>query len=178
MLQLEIGALDLFEEETSTFYVLDPTTIQMEHSLLSISRWEAEWKKPFFAREAHTEEQWISYFKYMTITRNVDPLVYTYLSEANRKAITDYISDPMTATSVNNGTSSSNSIVTSEVIYGWLVSLQIPFEVEKWHINRLTMLVQVVNASMSKGKKLPMSEVYSQQREINAMRRAAHNSKG
>lgn len=91
MLQLEIGALDLFEEETSTFYVLDPTTIQMEHSLLSISRWEAEWKKPFFAREAHTEEQWISYFKYMTITRNVDPLVYTYLSEENRKAITDYI---------------------------------------------------------------------------------------
>ena len=114
----------------------------------------------------------------MTITRNVDPLVYTYLSEENRKAITDYISDPMTATTVNNGTSSSNSIVTSEVIYGWLVSLQIPFEVEKWHINRLTMLVQVVNASMSKGKKLPMSEVYSQQREINAMRRAAHNSKG
>lgn len=154
--------------------------LNLEHSLISISKWESKWHKPFISKEPHTEEQTLDYIKCMTINADVSDSVYENLSAEDIQKIADYIHDPMTATTVNSLSEGKGGrkIITSEVLYSWMVALQIPFECQKWHLNRLMTLISVCNENNTPPKKMSQSEIMRRNKELNAARRAKLNSKG
>lgn len=184
MLKITIPGNELFDPEKNLFYVTKETTIALEHSLVSLSKWEAKWKVPFLGngvtKAKLTTEQLIDYIKFMTITQNVDPNVYSGLTQQNINDIMEYIEDPMTATTITQRQQKrgKNRVVTSELIYYWMTALNIPFECQKWHLNRLLMLIQVASIEQEPDKKMDPRSVMKQNRSLNAARRARHHSKG
>lgn len=155
-------------------------TIVLEHSLVSMSKWESKYHKPFLSKDKKTDEELIYYIKCMTITQNPNPDTYKYLTLQNLKEINEYIEDSHTATwfskqPVGGG---SNEIVTSELIYYWMIALEIPFECQRWHLNRLLTLVRICNVKNQKEKKMPSKQVSSNNAALNAARRAKMHSKG
>ncbi|WP_288886913.1 hypothetical protein [uncultured Eubacterium sp.] len=179
MLQITIPGTEMFNEETNEFFTTKDTTLQLEHSLVSLSKWEAKWNTPFLGKEKKTIEQTIDYIKCMTITQNVNPIVYLNLTDANITAINDYIDEPMTATTFSNlNTPPSREIVTSELIYYWMIALNIPMECQKWHLNRLLTLIRVCNVKNTPPKKMSRQEIMNRNAALNAARRKKLNSKG
>ena len=181
MLQITIPKTELFDEARQEFiYVSKPVTLSLEHSLVSISKWEAKWKKPYLSNEEKTVEEVIDYIRCMTITQNVDPEVYYALTAENLKEIEEYIQDPHTATTINEigRAKKSSEGVTSELIYYWMCSYQIPFEAQKWHLNRLMTLIRIAGIKNSPDKKMSKNDIYKNQRELNALRRAKSKSRG
>ncbi|MGB4293547.1 MAG: hypothetical protein WBJ37_11785, partial [Bacteroidales bacterium] len=145
MLQITIPAVELWDERKQEFVTTKEQTLQLEHSLVSISKWESKWCKPFLSKQEKTSEETLDYIKCMTITQNVDPEVYNYLTNKNIEEINNYINAPMTATYFSDEKTSKTSReqVTAELIYYWMIALNIPFECQKWHLNRLLTLIKV-----------------------------------
>ena len=167
------------------------TELTLEHSLISISKWESKHKKPFLPsgppgirQEPHLKpDELLDYIRCMTITQNVDPNTYNALTSENIEAIKGYMEDPMTATTISqkNKKRGQNRVITSELIYAWMAILRIPYQCEKWHLNRLLTLIQVTSIEQDpddKGRKVPQQQVMSQQKALNAARRKKFNSKG
>lgn len=179
MLEIEILA-EKWDESEQEFVYVKETTLQLEHSLISLSKWESKWCKPFFSKTEKTHEETIDYIKLMTLTPNVDPDVYNRLSNENIIQINDYILAPMTATTFGKDTNSKNSreIITAELIYYWMITLNIPFECEKWHLNKLITLIKVCNIKNTPPKKMSKRDVMSRNAALNAARRQQMNSKG
>lgn len=172
---------DPVKEEFITIPQQNAINLNLEHSLISISRWESKWHVPFISKDNKTEEQTLDYIKCMTINKNVVPdSVYENLTADDIRKISEYINDPMSATTVTQipGQKKSNQIPTSEVIYSWMVGLQIPLECEKWHLNRLMKLIEVCSANQTPPKKMGKEEIMSRNKALNAARRAKYNSKG
>lgn len=181
MLQITIPAVELYDEKTERFIELKEQTLQLEHSLVSLSKWESKWCKAFLGRTAKTDEEILDYVKCMTITQNVNPDIYKYLTEDNFKQINKYIEAPMTATTfVEDKTSKgSREVVTSELIYFWMISLNIPFDpCQKWHLNRLLALIRVCNVKNAPPKRRSKRDVASQYAALNAARKRQLNTKG
>jgi len=179
MLTITIPDSELFNEATQEFLVVKGQTITLEHSLVSVSKWESKWKKPFLGREEKTEEEIIDYIRCMTITQNVNPIVYSGLTNENFKDIMAYIDDKMTATTFkDNQQRHSREIITAEIIYYWMVELGIPFECQKWHLNRLLTLVNVCSIKQAPAKKMSRKDAMAQQSQLNAARRAKFKSRG
>lgn len=181
MLQLTITAQEFFNEETQEFIQIKPVTIQMEHSLVSISKWEAKWHKPFLTEDNKTDEELVDYLRCMTITQNVNPYAYYAVSNEQLKQVRAYISDPMTATTFRkdeNKPKGKKQIITSEVIYYQMIALNIPMECQKWHLNRLMTLIRVVAIKNQPEKKMKSGDQIRQYADLNNMRRAAMRSKG
>lgn len=180
MLYITIPATDMFDEKTSEFFTLKEQTLQLEHSLVSLSKWESKWNKPFLTKNEKTIEETIDYIKCMTITQNVNPIYYKCLSNKNIQTIDNYIDAPMTATTFRNDISKTHSreIVTSELIYYWMISLNIPMECQKWHLNRLLTLIRVCNIKNTPPKKMSGKDIMSRNAALNAVRRKRLNSKG
>jgi len=178
MLQIIVPGTELFDENTETFIKTNDTHLKLEHSLLSISKWESKWCKPFLGQERHTPHEMLDYIRCMTLNP-VSKDVYNALTEENMRAISDYINHPMTASKVYDSSPHTNKkeIVTSELIYYWMLNYQIPFECEKWHINRLLMLIQICNAK-NNTKKMSKQEILAQNRALNRARRKALHTKG
>ena len=155
-------------------------TLCLEHSLVSLSKWESKWHKPFLSKVEKSYEEIIDYIKCMTVTKNVDPEVYNHITSENMKQIDEYIEDPMTATTFSDDVSGKRNreIITSEIIYYWMITLGIPFECQKWHLNRLLALIRVCNINNSPKKKMSASSIMARNAELNAARRKALNSKG
>lgn len=179
MLELVIPERELFNETTGEFLNFKETKLQLEHSLISLSKWEAETNKPFLSSPEKTRQSMDFYIKCMDLNRNTDPIIFETLpSEAYHK-IMEYINLPMTATTINDMDNRlNNDIITSEIIYYWMVKLGIPFECQKWHLNRLIMLIRVCSVKEGPQKKMTKREVYAQNRELNEARRRQMNSKG
>lgn len=165
-----------WDEKKQEFIPPNTVKLQLEHSLISLSKWESKWHKPFFSREEKSPEETIDYIKCMTLTQNVKPEVYELLSESNVEDIQNYIGDSMTATTFSdkNSGKGSKEIVTSELVYYWMVALNIPFECQKWHINRLLTLIRVCNVKNEPPKKRSRSELINHHRAVNAARRKKH----
>lgn len=181
MLQITIKGKELFDEETSTVLFPKDTTISLEHSLVSISKWESHWHKPFISKNDKTQEELLDYVKCMTITQNVDSNIYYCLSKENFKAITDYMNDHMTAITFSDKSPSkghSSEGITNELIYYWMDAFGIPMECQKWHINRLLTLIRIHNIKQQNPKKMSKSDTASMYAALNATRRKASGSKG
>lgn len=181
MLHIEVDGGEFFNEKTQEFFQVKPQKLIMEHSLLSMSKWEATWKKPFLSNDNKTLEELYDYFRCMTITPNVSKYTYQCFSQENLKDIHDYIHDPMTATKINqlNAGPRRSRVVTTELIYYWMTANNIPFECEKWHFNRLMMLIQVCGIENNPNKKkMGRQAILRQNAELNAARKAKYHTKG
>lgn len=182
MLQITIPATTLFNEDTCEFIYVKEQTISLEHSLVSLSKWESKWCKPFLSSNDKTQEQTIDYVRCMTLTQNVDPNSYMAIPNDVMNTIAKYIEAPMTATwfaeDKSEGKKSGKTTITSELIYYWMISLNIPFECQKWHLNRLLTLIRVCNEKNKPPKKMGKREAINRQKALNEQRRAALRSKG
>lgn len=180
MLQLEIPEREFFDEDSSTFIVYKKDSIQLEHSLISLSKWESKWCKPFFGPDEKTLEETVDYIKCMTITQNVRPETYDNLPTSIINQVDAYIKLPMTATWITEPQNSpkSKEIITAEIIYHWMIALNIPIEFQKWHLNRLFMLIRVCNIKNQPPKKQNKRDMLNKRNAINQARRANQNSKG
>ena len=178
-LTIKVPGQELFNNDTQEFYYLPDKEITLEHSLLSISKWEAKWHVSYIDTKDKTTEQTLDYIKCMSIKGEISDDVICSLTRENIIEITQYIENPMTATTVKvtkKGTK--DQIITSELIYSWMVGYQIPFECQKWHLNRLLKLIEVLNAQNQPQKKMTQSEIAARTRAINAKNRAKFKSKG
>lgn len=180
MLSITVPDTELFNEAEQRFYMVKGCTLQMEHSLVSVAKWESKWKKPFLGGGKKTSEEVTDYLKCMTITQNVNPYIYRCLTNENLEKIRDYIDDPMTATTVNHQQkrTTNREILTAEIIYYYMIALNIPFECQKWHLNRLFMLIRVCSIKNSTQKKMPKSEYLAHRRALNEQRKKALNTHG
>ena len=163
---------------------VEPKTkeLQLEHSLISISKWESKWHKAFLSKTDKTDDEIFDYIKCMTLTTNVDPTVYDHLTPANINAIRAYIDDPMSATVISSksakGPGVSHESVTSELIYYWMIALNIPQEYQKWHLNRLLKLIEVCNLKNTPPKKRSKSAILRDNAALNAARRKSLGTRG
>jgi hypothetical protein len=169
-----------WDEEKEEFVSAKYQILQLEHSLISLSKWESKWCKPFLSTENKTDEETMDYIKFMTLGPDVDTSVYDHLTRENIEEINKYIYAPMTATTFREDKNSRHNkeIVTAEIIYYWMIALQIPFECQKWHLNRLLTLVRVCNAKNAPPKKMSKRQTASQYARLNAARRKQFNSSG
>lgn len=181
MLRIEVPlAPSEWDEEKEEFVIPRIQVLNLEHSLVSLSKWESKYCKPFFSKSEKTSEEIFDYIRMMTVTKNVEPEVYGHLTQANINDIRAYIDAPMTATTFGKEakTSPSREIITAELIYYWMIALNIPFECQKWHINRLLTLIKVCNIKNTPPKKRSKGEIMRRNAALNAERRAKLNSKG
>lgn len=179
MLKLIIPGIERYDNDKNEFIYTKDTEIQVEHSLVSISKWESKWNKPFLSKEKKTVKETIDYVKCMTISNNIKDEIYENLTNDNINTVSEYISAPMTATWFSDNTpNKSNKIITSEIIYFYMISYNIPFECQKWHLNRLLTLIRVCDNHNQPKKKMSKAEIINRNRNLNAIRRQQLNSKG
>lgn len=178
MFEIIVPASELFDNKTSRYIYTKETKIQLEHSLISVSRWESKWKKPYLSEGNKTFLESIDYIRCMSLSKGVDQNVYLALTKKQIDQINDYINDSMTATTINKIKSGKKEILTSERIYYWMLTFQIPFECEKWHLNRLLTLIEVCSIENGPKEKMPLNEIYSRNKALNEARKAKHHTRG
>ena len=180
MLRITIPAVEQWDETKQEFISTKEQTLSLEHSLVSLSKWESKWCKAFLTKQEKTFEETLDYIKCMTLTQNVDPEVYNYLTNGNINEINEYIEAPMTATYFSDEKTSKTSReqITAELIYYWMIALNIPFECQKWHLNRLLTLIKVCNIKNQPPKKRSKKDIMSRNAALNAARRKQLNTKG
>lgn len=181
MLKITVPAWEEYNPVTQEFISGKATTLKLEHSLISLSKWEAKHCKAFLGKQDLTPDELVDYVRCMTHrSQEIDPSVFDHLTEENLKEIMAYIDAPMTATTFSDKQNKkmSREIITSEVIYYWMVSMQIPFECQKWHLNRLLTLIRVVGIKNQPPKKMGKKKTAAQNRQLNAARRARTGSRG
>lgn len=178
MLKITIPEQEYWNKKTREFETKPELTLRLEHSLFNISKWEAKWTKPFLSNENKTEEELMDYIKMMSSDEIVEDIAGRLTSE-NYETITAYLQAPMTATVIRNtGKGGSREIITNELIYHWMINLNIPFECQHWHIKRLLTLIEVCTIKNSPGKKMSKQEVMQRNKAINDARRKKLNTTG
>ena len=179
MLTITIPSYELFNDVTQEFISEDERVIQLEHSLLSISEWESRWNKPFLSNMEKTANEIIDYVRCMTLTEGVPETAYLYIDNEQYKLINDYIAAPMTATTISEPPGKvSREIMTSELLYYYMIAANIPFECERWHLNRLLTLIRICSIKSQPEKKRPINEVMKSNAALNAARKKQFNTKG
>lgn len=179
MLYITIPEWESYNNLTGEFSTHKEQKLALEHSLVSLSKWESKHHKPFLASENKTAEEVLDYVRCMTVTQNPDPECYRRLTRENISKIRDYIDDSMTATWFNEKDKNpSHEVVTNELIYYWMIQAQIPFECQKWHLNRLLTLIRVCSAKSAPAKKMGRKDMIDQRNALNAERKAKLKTKG
>ncbi len=185
MLTITIPDKEYFNELTEEFVYIKGATIQMEHSLISLAKWESKWKKAFLDRiEKLTPEEMIDYFRCMAISSKVDETIFVTIWNdiSLRDKVMGYINDSMSAVKFKDDTDGPHSSIkdslTSDLIYYWMVANNIPFECEKWHVNRLITLVRICGIKNGGGKRMSNADIIRRNRALNAARRSKLHSKG
>ena len=182
MLPITIPPQELFNEKTYEIIEIKGGTIQLEHSLMSLSKWERKWKKPFLSRRNNkNSEEFLDYIRCMTITQNVNEMLYFGLTNENYIEIAKYIEDPMSARPmVDLPSKGRREIITSELIYYCMFTYNIPKECEKWHLNRLLNLINLFidkNTNPKKRRRVTQSDMI-ERRKLNEERKKMFNTKG
>lgn len=184
MIRIVIPEGELYNEITNEFISVKRTELQLEHSLISLKKWESKWHKPFLGKngtfnEEKTAEEILDYIQCMTITQNVDPIVYSCIPKKEIERIFSYIKDPMTATWFStdknvNSLPNGRKTITAEIIYYWMIKLGVPVEFQKWHLNQLMTLIRVINAEEAPKKKMSKEELLARNAKLNAQRRSKY----
>ena len=183
MLNITVPRWEDWDPKSEKFIQGAQTDLTLEHSLVSISKWEAKWHKPFLSTKEKTQEEMLDYIRCMTLQNRKNKIpesVFRHLTEKNMKEILDYIGTQMTATTINhrdNG-SGKNKIMTSEQIYYYMVAAGIPFECQYWHLSRLMVLIEIYGIENQPKKKMSRRETAAQYKALNDARRAKHHSRG
>ena len=184
MLNITIPGTELWDENKLEFVYLKETRLQFEHSLVSLFKWEAKWERPFLSRGQKTDAEIMDYIRCMTLTQNVKPEVYRCLTNENMDCINRYIEAPMTATTFSEtgidgkGKGRGGEVVTAELIYYWMIALNIPMECQKWHLNRLLTLIRICNVKNQPPKRVSKRSIMSRNARLNAERRQKLKTKG
>lgn len=180
MLTLTVPYTEFWDEKNERFIYVKEQSLQLEHSLVSLSKWEAEYEKPFLSKESKTVPEMRDYVKFMTLTHNVNETVYLALNQKHYDDINRYIERPMTATTFRKDASQrpNREQITAELIYYWMTVYNIPFECRKWHLNRLLTLVRVCDVKSRPQKKMSRQEILSRNAALNEARRKKYNTKG
>lgn len=180
MLHIYVPGIEGWDEKREIFVSTKPCPLALEHSLVSVSKWEARWNRSFFATPPATRAEELDYVRCMTLTQNVPDDTYAALTPANLKAIRAYMDAPMTATKISakGNQKKGGRTVTSELVYSWMIQLGIPFECQKWHLNRLLTLIRVCEIESRDPKKQSKNDILRQNAALNAKRRKMMNSRG
>ena len=180
MLTIIVPNTELYDEQKNEFIQIKEQTLVLEHSLVSIAKWESKWKKSYLSSKEKTYEEIIDYIKCMTITKNVNPLIYKSLNKNALESIERYINDPMTATyfSERDNRPAGPSVITAEIVYYWMISLGVPMECQKWHFNRLIALIKVCNIKNNPGKRMSNREILTRNQALNEERKLKYNTRG
>lgn len=180
MLRLKIAPTEMWDERKQEFVQTGERELMLEHSLVSLAKWELKWQKPFLDQKPKTGDEMLDYVRCMTITQNVSPETYSRLTTGNMAEIEQYISRPMTATtfSAEQHGNRNGEKTTAELIYYWMVTLSIPFECEKWHLNRLLALIRVCNLKNQPARKKSQRAILQENRALNAARRQRLRTRG
>lgn len=182
MLKIAIPLTEFYNDATNEFITVDAQTLTLEHSLVSLSEWEAKWGKPFLSKEQMTELESLDYIRCMTLTENVPPEVYQAIPSDTIKAISDYIAKPMTATwfseDSKKGKKNNSKVVTAEVIYHWMIAFNIPVEFERWHLNRLITLIRVCEEENKPAKKRNTKSLLDSYAALNNANKQKFKSRG
>lgn len=177
---ITIPEQEFYDERSGQFIMTKKTILQLEHSLLSITKWESKWHKPYLSKVEKTNEEALDYIRCMCLNKDVDPKVFRALTSKHAKMIADYINNPMTATTIKRRDNRpSREIITNELVYFWMTNFGIPFDpCEKWHFNRLMTLIEVASIKSQGSKKMPKGQAMRERAALNAQRRATHNTRG
>jgi hypothetical protein len=180
MLKLILEGDEFYDEASNTFSTVGDVVLEFEHSLVSLSKWESIFQKPFLKPEEKTAEEILAYIEAMILNENYDENIISRLTQANLDRINAYIESPQSATTFGYmpETTGRGETITSELVYYWLVAFNIPFECQHWHLNRLFALIRICNIKNSKPKKMSRSEVAQRNRDLNAQRKAQLNTTG
>lgn len=180
MLTIVVGGQEAYDENEKEFVMRGGTILELEHSLVSLSKWEAKHEKPFLGKEAKTTEEVLDYVRCMITTPDFPPGHLHKLSKENYEAINGYIDAKMSATYFSDapGAPNSRDVITSELVYYWMTVFQIPFECQHWHLNRLFTLIRVCNIKQAKPKKMSRGDLAARNRELNAQRKAQLGTTG
>lgn len=179
MLQITVGPVELFDEANTLFSMSKEYKLSLEHSLISLARWESKWHKPFLTKLDKSDEETIDYVRCMTINKDVDELVYKLIDKSVMKQINQYIEDSMTATTFAKDTrKGGREQMTAELIYFWMINYTIPFECEKWHLNRLLTLINVCAIKTQPKKKINQKDLLNRNRLLNEQRLEQYNTTG
>lgn len=181
MLLLTLPAERGFNEETEEFVNFPEVTLRLEHSLISIHKWEAKWHKSYLDNKHFTIEEQLDYIRCMSLDPNLDLNTIRRLRKEDLIKIREYIADPMTATTIkhrNNRPNNTGQFVTAELIYYWMTEFGIPFECNKWHINQLLALIEICSVKQNPGKKMNRQEAAMMRASANEARRRRLGSRG
>ena len=179
MLRMIVGD-EGFNDETNEFVTVDPVVIELEHSLVSLSKWESKYEKPFLGRDEKTKEETFDYLKMMVLTEDLPDSIFEKFSQENIQEIKEYIDSKQSATiftEIGRGRGK-EEVITSELIYYWMIAFTIPFVCEHWHLNRLLTLVRICGIKSGKQKKMPKGQLAQQYRELNERRKAEMGTRG
>jgi hypothetical protein len=180
MLTLHVAGVESFDDNSQEFTSQGEVVLELEHSLVSLSKWESVHEKPFLGKEAKTPQEIISYVRCMTLSDDIAPEVFDQLNIKHFDEISEYIDAKRSATwfSDQPGTPKSREVITSELIYYWMTVFNIPFECERWHLNRLFTLIRICNIKQSKPEKMSRADMAQRNREMNAMRKQQLGTSG
>lgn len=184
MLKITVPDTEQFNQDTNEFVLTKGGTLILEHSLLSLSKWESKWCKPFISKTPMTYDELIDYIRCMTLNSSSisDDNIYTCIPVGKINEIQNYINAPMTATTFppdrNPHGNRNGELITAEIIYWEMVEFGIPFECEKWHLNRLLTLIHVCSVKQSPNQKMSMRDICKQNTALNTARKRAHHTKG
>ena len=181
MKTITIPEMEIYDEEHNRFINIKEQKLVLEHSLVSISKWESKWKKPFIHQTELSMEELRDYVRCMTLTQNVNPNVYSALTAPMLNDIVAYMNEQQTATWFSNSTDNkqkNGEVITSELVYYWMTAANIPKECEKWHFSRLMTLIRIAGEKNQPPKKMKKNDIYKQNHALNAMRRAKMKSRG
>lgn len=180
MLRITIPSVELYDESNQMFVHTKQCDLQLEHSLVSLSKWESKWKKPFLSSKDKTTEETLDYIRCMTVNEQVCSVNYRLIPKSIMDQITAYIDAPMTATTFSQSEQkpTNKEVITAEIIYYWMIAFNIPFECQKWHLNRLLTLINVCSIKNQPKKKMGRREAAAKQRALNDARRAQLKTKG
>lgn len=180
MLTIKVPMQEALDDATQEFVAESYVVLELEHSLVSLSKWESKYEKPFLEAKDKSPEEILDYVRFMIAGLEVPEEVFGRLTEENFSAINEYINAKMTATwfTEEPGAPKTREIVTAELVYYWMTVFHIPFECENWHLNRLFTLIRVCNIKQGKPKKRSRAEIGRRMSELNQQRKAEMKTRG